>query len=392
MPRPGLGLIHKTDRNGFYRAVRFIGAALVALGFYFGSPPIKAGAEDLPMGENEFGPTLKIRGFADANFIAEEDLKGFRERPNTFSLGQFDLFITSELGPKTSFLAEVVFFRGFEGNHGSMHLERAEWEYSHSSLLRLKLGRMHSAVSYWNKEYLHGRWFHTSVFRPKFYGWENHDRGVLPNHMLGIVLHGKKEASGLDLTYELGLVNGRGRKLSDTQDYQDFNDSKGVNGHLRLSSNRLPGLMIGFNTYFDRIPEDDELPLDPERAGEIKETILGGYFVYKRGGIEIINEYTRILHDDNVSEKEFESFGYYLQFSVKKGNFQPYYRLEYSDLDDLDPFWTDLRPLFDDYTANTFGLRWDFNLWTAFKIEYRFNNYHKAENSNDFYMQTAITF
>ncbi len=369
---------------------------IMLAGFFLGSALSIASAQEPVGGDGEFGPSLRIKGFADVNYIANEDISGIKEGQNTFSLGQVDLFITSELSPKSSFLSEIVFEGDAETNESEVDLERVVLEYSLNSLIRLKIGRMHTAISYWNTEYHHGKWFQTTAFRPIFYGWEE-DRGLLPIHMVGVYLHGKKEADLLDISYGLGLVNGRGRTRTEIQSFQDSNDFKAVNGRFQISSNRLPGLLLGFNGYIDRIPENDLVPKgkfvpDPAREGEIKEAIWGGYVVYNPSILEIINEYTLIIHDDEVSDKKYESIGYYFQLSLQKGKFRPYYRFEYSDIDESDPYWTDLRPLFDDYTANTVGLKWDLHTWTTLKIEYRFNNYHGFENSNDLYVQSAFTF
>src|SRR5690349_4987753 len=74
------------------------------------APPEHEHTMQLPGG----GPTLKIRGFADFNL-------GFGSAANslifplpspvhdTFQFGEFDLFLSSKLSPRVSFLSELIF-------------------------------------------------------------------------------------------------------------------------------------------------------------------------------------------------------------------------------------------------------------------------------------------
>ena len=59
------------------------------------------------------GPTLKIRGFLDFNFLAGSPANPLLfplgvPSHTTFQLGEFDLFVTSKLSQNLSFLAEMV--------------------------------------------------------------------------------------------------------------------------------------------------------------------------------------------------------------------------------------------------------------------------------------------
>lgn len=89
-----------------------------------------------------------IRGFADVTFDVADD-----DGNNQFGIGQFDLFLASQLSEKVSFLGEIVFES--EGDGFIVDVERMQITYRVSPSLSISVGKQHSPIGYWNTEYHH---------------------------------------------------------------------------------------------------------------------------------------------------------------------------------------------------------------------------------------------
>lgn len=344
--------------------------------------------EVVPGEESEFAgliniPRLKMKGFSDIGFSAKTTSGA---DSNTFSLGTVDLFITSEVADRVSFLAETDFEFNTDTNEGNFELERANLKYSLSDLFNIKIGRMHTPLGYWNQSYHHGTWLQTTVFRPEIYKFEDDEGGFLPVHSVGMELLGTKEFAAFGLEYNLDVLNGRGRTRTGVQNVEDKNDSKAVNLLLSLRPHSVEGLKLGANIYADRIPAN---PGVSTRTRQIDELILGGYATYIRDKVELLGELFSIRHDDKTSGKDFDTLGFYLQGGYKIDEFTPYYRFDFIDFANGDPYFT---PLDIDIRKHTLGLRWDIFDWNALKFEYSFTDKEHSDNEHSFTVNSSFTF
>lgn len=327
-------------------------------------------------------PKLKLKGFADLGLNAKLTDNG---NNSTFSRGELDFFITSELADNVSFLAESVFEANTDTNAQDLDLERAELKYSISDLFNIKAGRMHTPLGYWNQEFHHGTWLQTSIFRPEAYLFE-HDGGMLPVHSVGIELFGTKPFSLFDLEYNFDIINGRGRTRTTIQNAKDNNDSKAINALISIKPHFIEGLKLGADIYYDKIPSN---PSDANRTKQINELILGGYFAYLHNRLELLGELFNIQHEDKTSEKDFDTLGFYLQGSYKINKFRPYYRFDFIDFGDGDPFFTAIDK---DIKKHTLGLRWDILTWNALKFEYSHSDKKDSDNEDLFSINSSLTF
>lgn len=326
-------------------------------------------------------PRLKIKGFADLGFTAKIADNGDNF---SFKRGQLDLFITSEITDRVSFLAEPIFESDEDTNSAEFELERAELKYSLSDLFNIKIGRMHTPLGYWNQAFHHGTWFQTTIFRPEVYQFEDGGRGILPVHGVGIELLGTKAFEAFDLEYNIDILNGRGRTKTTVQNAKDNNDAKAVNLLFGIKPHFIDGLEFGADIYRDVIPSNP-----PARSSRINELILGGFIIYTHDRLELLGEVFNIRHDDKTSGRDFNTLGYYLQGGYKVDKFTPYYRFDFINFKNGDPYFT---PNDIDIRKHTLGLRWDILVWNALKFEYSHSDRRNSDNEDSFSVNSSFVF
>lgn len=328
-------------------------------------------------------PKLRMRGFSDIGYHATVT---DNEDNNAFTLGAVDLFITSKISDRVSFLAETVFEFDADTNSVEFELERANLKYSISDIFNIKIGRMHTPLGYWNQAFHHGVWLQTTIFRPLIYLFEDDDGGFLPVHSVGIEFLGTLELAAFDLEYNFDVLNGRGRTITEIQNVADKNDSKAINLLLSLKPHFVKGLKLGANIYFDTIPPN---PDDPLRVDRIEERIVGGYATYMHDGIELLGEVFNIYHDDKTSGNDFDTLGLYFQAGYEINDFKPYYRFDFFDFGNGDPYFT---PLDIDISKHTIGARWDIFTWNALKFEYSFSDKENRDDEHSFILNLSFAF
>src|SRR6267378_3196530 len=160
---------------------------------------------DHPMSEGmDLNKTLlRIRGFGDVT-LHGSNLKG---NTTSFSLGQLDLFITSDVSEKLKFLIEIVFESGHHNAFG-VDVERMLLTYSFGDFLNVGVGRFHSAIGYYNTAYHHSTWLQTTTGRPFLFQFEDRG-GILPIHNVGVTTSGRIPSGALGLHYVAEVGNGR---------------------------------------------------------------------------------------------------------------------------------------------------------------------------------------
>lgn len=338
---------------------------LIALFVLLVSGPARAGegpsppSGETPPGDQEEpapAPKLLLKGFGNIDVQWRGD-----DNPASFALGELDFFTTSELTDDLSILAEIV-FEPPDSDEPVVDVERYQIKYSPSDAFSIALGRMHTALGYWNQTYHHGAWFQTTAFRPLVYKFED-EGGPLPVHEVGLQVSGTAPLRGLRLEYNLSVSNGRGITHADVQTFRDSNRSKAVNLWVGAAPRAVRGLKLGGVVRFDKIPSD---PGRPERGGELEERILGGFAAYVHRRAELLAEILQVRHEDSARGRAYDTLGLYAQGGWRFGRFEPYYRFDRLDYGAGDPFYG---PEAAGLRMHTFGLRIDPWAWAAIKLE-----------------------
>jgi len=337
------------------------------------SPPTSSQAEPEPEGPEpermDVNRTLlNIRGFGDFGLYGG-DQKG---EHTSFSLGELNLFITSNINDKTKFLTELV-FEVHADNDFEEDLERVLLEYSFNDYLKLSAGRYHTAIGYYNTAYHHTTWFQTTTGRPYLFAYED-EGGILPIHNVGVVASGRIPSGSLGLHYVAEVGNGRtssSPQAEPVQNFVDENSHKSLNVALFARPEAIPGSQIGFSVYRD--------VLFPSNSVRIGETILDAYAVLSRSNFEWLNEGVMIRHAP-LGLHVYETPGFYTQISKRFGSYRPYLRYEYVNASSNEPVF----PQVGLRTGPSVGVRFSASEWVSLKLQYDYTEmrHQQAINGN----------
>ncbi|WP_263355082.1 hypothetical protein [Acidicapsa acidisoli] len=331
---------------------------------------------------------LRIRGFGDV------DLHGDTQKGDTtsFSLGELDLFVTSDISDKFKFLSEIVFEGGPDNylgviqsqrNSFSVDLERYLVRYSQNDYLNISAGRGHTAIGYYNTAYHHSTWLQTTTDRPFLFAFED-SGGILPIHTVGATVSGLIPSGSLGLHYIAEIGNGRESRypLVDEPVQNEVSDAnhKAVNLAMFARPDAVRGLQTGFSVYRDL--------LVPANQSAIHETILAAHAVLIRPRYEWLNEVLLDRHALVSGPEVFNTVGFYTQTSRQFGSFRPYVRYQYVNVPRKEPVYPDvgLRQ------GPSLGIRYDASESVALKFQYDYTMLRDQPAVKGLTLQLGFTF
>ena len=335
------------------------------------TPPPAQRETSAPGGIDFNSTLLNIRGFGDLGFGGQTQ-KG---STTSFSLGQVDFFITSDISERFRFLTDLVFEKGV-GNDFEEDLERVLLEYTHSDYFKLSLGREQTAIGYYNLAFRHSSWWQTPIRRPYLFLFED-EGGILPGHIVGATASGQIPSGPLGLHYIAEVGNGRSATpgAEPVQNFLDENNHKATAINVFTRPDAAPGLQVGFSAYRDL--------LTPPNSPAIHETILNTYAVFARSKFEWLNEGLLIRHADPEPAHVFNTSGFYTQISRGFGSFRPYFRYQYVNAPNNEPIFF---PVYNVSVGLQYGpsvgVRYDFRESVAAKLEYEYNDLRRVQGIN----------
>jgi hypothetical protein len=332
---------------------------------------------------------LRMRGFGDIAFHGSDQ----RGTTNAFSLGQLNLFVTSDISEKFKFLGEIVFEGGPDNIYGvptgetnkfSVDLERYLLQYSRNDYFNLSVGRYHTAIGFYNTAYHHSTWFQTTTGRPLFFEFEDRG-GVLPIHNVGVSATGRIPSGSLGLHYIAEIGNGRSSRApleqEPVQNEIDENNHKAFNLALFARPTAVQGLQVGFSAYHDLL-----MPItSPTNVGE---TILAAHAVYQVPTFEWLNEALLIRHAPDGSSRVFNTPAFYTQLSKRFGAYRPYFRYQYINASNAEPIFPDVKLR----AGPSAGIRYDASESVALKLQYDYTALRQQSGVNALTLQLGFTF
>ncbi|HEX8458975.1 MAG TPA: hypothetical protein VF656_16900 [Pyrinomonadaceae bacterium] len=324
------------------------------------------------------GPRLQIQGFADVNLRATNG----RGATNAFSLGQLDLFITSQLSEKFSVVSELI-MEAKRDNSFEFEIHRLLLRYAMNDYLNLSAGRYHTGIGYYNTAFHHGSYFATAANRPFLFAFESQG-GVLPLHNVGVSATGRIPSGSLGLRYLAEVGNGRSARSPIDRAVQtsfDENNGKAFNLGLTARPDWLPGLQTGFSFYRDR--------LTPTNAPNVDQRIMAGHVIYQSPNYEWLNEAVFIRHKPaGAGGVASYTPGFYTQFARRFGKMQPYVRYQYVNASARDFLLRDIGRR----QGPSVGLRYDLTNYAAFKGQYDRTERRGLSALDELILQLAFTF
>ena len=213
---------------------------------------------------------IDLYGFADLTYtrllIPESNPWNRIYYPtNSFAVGNFNLYLSSNLGDNWRALGEVRFmylpngatttntatgeinrtdttvldYAGFEQpiHWGAIRIERVWVEHEFSALFKLQVGAFLTPYGIWNVD--HGSPAIVGIRAPLAVVSE-----LFPAHQTGLQLYGNAFFDPFEVGYHVTLSNGRG-----PVEYQDFDDDKALGGRLYLKTDAVGSLTVGASAY-----------------------------------------------------------------------------------------------------------------------------------------------
>lgn len=314
-----------------------------------------------------FGQQTQIKGFVDVT-------SSLQNNKVSFALGEQDLFITSELTDRLSFLGESVFkFDNSSNTKFSVSIERIVLKYNIAGNHNILIGKHHTPVNYWNDTYHHGRVFFPTIYRPLLFD------NIVPIHTNGINFQGQNLGK-LKFGYDLMIGNGLG-----STDVLDNDSRKSITAAVHLKP--IDGLRFGLSWYNDEIAKGATLHDGDKLDWKVNQNLFTASVAYFGDKFEVLTEGTLGSNKSDTTGTQ-QTLAGYLYAGVKiHEKIVPYVRLDNIHFEQGEIF-------FHNNTKSSFvgGIRYNINYLATLKLEYQLQHGAKDGNNNKVTMQLAIGF
>jgi hypothetical protein len=315
-----------------------------------------------------------IRGFVDVGYLSGGNHTG---RNPGFELGQFDLFISSALADRVSFVSEAVFEYDKAAGEFAVDVERVIVGYTLTEHLRLSAGKMHTPIGYWNNAYHHGQALSPTVERPMLFRFED-DGGALPVHTMGVQLSGR-DLGPAHLGFDALVGNGLGNHPT-----ADTNSNPSMT--LAIHSQLTPSLRVGLSGYQFRGIAGTPTPQGTPLAEDMRQTIGGGYLTYFAERLEAIAEMQQV--SNNCGGVTSTSPNWFVYGGMRLGQqFVPYAMHDVLNLAQGDPYFVGMK-----VNRETLGLRFEQSAAVVLKVELRSTDQRGTPRATDLGAQVAVAF
>jgi hypothetical protein len=179
-----------------------------------------------------------------------------------------DIFATMESG-KLVVLAETLVSKK------DQHIERLQigMKVGNSTAW---LGRFHNPIGYWNSQFHHGAYLQTTVSRPFVVEFE-HDGGILPTHLTGLLIEGIRESGNSGLGYALAVAAGPELGDHHLEEVDILNPGETSSG-LVLTAKLFRQPVTYDPTEYGLFMSRAEIPASGRIIDEVRQTVGGGYW------------------------------------------------------------------------------------------------------------------
>jgi len=319
----------------------------------------------------------QIRGFVDV-------VSYYQNGKLNFGLGEQDLFITSEINQRLSFLGETVFKYSFDSPTSfDISVERIILKYNYAGNHSVLIGKHHTPINYWNDTYHHGRVFFPTVERPLLFA-----QGFIPLHTTGVSLQGQN-LGRLRFGYDAMLGNGLG-----SGDIVDNNPFKSLT--LAVHVKPTNGLRLGASYYHDVISKGSTIHNhyggnNMTAPGRINQDIMTGSIVYNDS---VFHKKFEVLAESSMAMNRSDSLG--TQRAVASYAYAglrvtekiiPYVRIDDIQYGSKEVYFMD-----NNTRSYVGGVRYEINYLAVVKLEYQHAKSHMNNISDNIIFQIAVGF
>lgn len=315
-----------------------------------------------------FSQETQIRGFA-------ETLASLQDGKVSFALGEQDLFITSQLNDRFSFLGESVFkFTPGTPTTFSVSIERIVVKYNIVGNHNFLIGKHHTPINYWNDTYHHGRVFFPTIYRPLVF-----EREIIPIHTTGISFQGQN-LGGVKFGYDLMIGNGLG-----STDVLDNDSRKSITTAVHIKP--VENLRLGLSWYNDVLGKGAKTHDGSVLNWAVHQNLYTGSVAYFGDKFEVLTETTFANNKTDTTGSQ-HTVATYIYAGIKiKEKIVPYLRFD-------NIHYQEGEILFDknNITSIVGGIRLNVNYLTAVKLEYQHQHSELGGDTNKLTAQLAIGF
>jgi hypothetical protein len=324
-----------------------------------------------------------LASFAGDAIAQNTQIRGFIDGTSTYQKGQVsfgfeeqDLFITSQINSRISFLGETVFkFSPSSATDFDVSIERVVFKYNYSGNNSILFGKHHTPINYWNDTFHHGRVFFPTIYRPLLF-----DANIIPLHTVGISLQGQNLGS-LKFGYDFMIGNGLG-----ASDVQDNDKRKSITAAVHIKP--IDGLRIGASYYNDRVAKGATVHgmLQPVKY-QVNQNMVTGSVAYFGKKFEILGESTfSFNHTDTLGTRRTNASYLYAGLRVQD-RIVPYAKVERIQYQTGELFYHK-----NNTTSIIGGIRYEISYLAVIKLEYEHDKREIEGRVNKVTAQFAIGF
>lgn len=323
--------------------------------------------------------SFELKGFGDVTYTNSTERGNDKD---TFSLGMLDLYVSQPIDDKMDVFVELVIETDEETGEPVTDLERFQISYIVNDALKVRVGRFHNILGYWNTAYHHGAQLQTSVDRPAFLNFED-DGGILPTHLVGLWFSGRLKTAPATVLY--GVMAGNGSRVRDgvldPNNASDDDKTKAASFRLKIEPSAVEGLGVGLSGNLSTVKGYTVTT----QTMEVRQGVFSADVTYFADNVEIIGEYYIIKDEDKFgASNDYSSSAYYAQVGYLIGEeFLPYLRYEKTSIDENDPYFSVLGTK--DTETMIGGLRYNISPASSLKAEVR-----GVDNGTDKFEEYAI--
>ena len=315
------------------------------------------------------------------SFAQETQIKGFIDFLTTynkdkvsFGFGEQDLFITSVLSDKISFLGESVFkFSPGSPTEFSVSIERVIINYNIKGNHNLILGKVHTPVNYWNDTYHHGRVLFPTIDRPLLFAAH-----IIPLHTVGAGVQGH-DFGKVKFGYDVFFGNGLG-----STEVLDNDKYKSVTAAVHIKP--AERLRVGISWYNDVISKGADVE-GKTMNWKVNQNLFSASVAHFGKKLELLAEGTAAINRTDTTGSRTSLASYlYAGYKIKE-KLVPYVRVDNLEYETGEIFYNK-----DNTTSLVAGLRYEINYLAVVKLEYQYQHSELSGNTNKVTAQFAIGF